>query len=129
MPLLFGKTSHEELAAFLDQHGQHWNVSANPGFMEHVEHTPLETEELIAAIQSYATESAWVYLASDYFPAEEISRFFSLEEARDVKGAQLDAFRVRTVRGSDFLYFFCSPGDVSNGSYVTLLPATVTVDE
>jgi hypothetical protein len=129
MPALFGRTTHEELAAFLDQHGQRWNVGANRAFMEHVTHLPLETEDLIAAIRGYAPESEWVYFASDWFPAEEVSHFFSLEEARNVNAADLDQFRIRTVRGSDFLYVFCSAEDVCNGSYITLLPAPETEED
>jgi len=121
---MFGKATHDQLAAFLQRHGQRWNVTASQAFMDRVEHLPLGAEELISAIRCYAPDSDFVYFASDLFPGEEVSRLFSLEEARTVTAADLDQFIIRAVRGSDFLYIFCSPEDVSNGSYITILPVS-----
>ena len=123
MPALFGKTTHDELAAFLKRHGQRWTVEGNAAFQECVDHLPMETDELIGAMRRFAPGEDDVYLVSDIFPASQVGDFFSHDEAKPAKSADLNEFVIRAVRGSDFLYVFCSPEDVSNGSCITICRA------
>src|SRR5438067_246530 len=121
-PAPLAKVGHEELEKFLRRHGEAWNVDGDSAFEEHLEHSPMTTDELLAAIGSYAPFSKDVFVFSDQDTADAIVASFPLDRAPQVDARGLEGYIIRSVRGNDVLWFACSAEQASNGSYVTLLP-------
>lgn len=123
MSLVLGKIRIDELQKFLSQQECRWRADGDFDFQAKLPHGgPFTTEELTDALSNYAEiggtrEPAHLYLFGDQEGPNEI------DQAREVDADSVTEFVIRCViRGAkDFLWIACTPEEVSNESYITLM--------
>lgn len=122
MPQNLGKIGLEELRKFLERRGCLWEIG-DRDFRDFVSHVPQTTDELMDSMVSYggnhlSLNGGDVYL----FGNEEVDEPMGIDEARQLDAESIGDFVINCVRGRDFLWIACTPEEVSNGTYVTLVP-------
>lgn len=130
-PPAIAKVFRDELARFLSQHGENWELVGLPGIEQFVTSAPMAVDEVINVLRIYRPaiedEDDYVYVYSDRKDPYEAANAVDWQAIPVIDANRLEDYIIRSVMGDDFLWIAPSREDLSNGQHLVILPGKVPV--